>query len=240
VWRLAILLCAGCDQLLSLNHIDPPPDGLATAGPFAHYTMDALVNGAVIDDVAGNDATCTSCPITDAAGAIHEALDFNVVAETHLVIPGAPFAALDAFSVSVWIRVDELPALACFLNKPYGGGAGDSWQLCTAGFIGFYTAGEATELNTDQILKLDQTWHHVAAVFDGATKSIWFDGQPQVTDTAPTPLLDSHDVLVGADIDIDNQGAGSAVAPLHGALDDLQIFAYALDATAIENLYLKE
>lgn len=239
----------GCDVVWRVDHLDKTPDDGALdthsvdafrTGPFAHYTMEEVdAANRVVDVAGGYDASCLSCPML-AVGKVEGALAFNTINATNRleIEPAPPFSHLTEFSVAGWLEMTSLTDVACPWGKPYGGGNASSWQLCTAnGQLEFITEStDGSSLVSGDVFHADALWHHVAIVFDGTTKSIWFDGAPVGNAPASPPAIDDHRVEIGGDVDTIS-GAPMTRAPFQGALDDLQFFSYALGPDEIQHLF---
>ena len=249
----ALVLVAGCDALWRIDAILPPTpdapraldaamaDGRAHTGPFAHFTMDMLNDDstATVDSVGGYVATCQGgCPYA-VTGHVDGALDFaglNGNAQRLEVTADAPFQIVDQFSVAGWVQMGSLAAEGCLWSKPYSTGNQNSWQVCinSGGSIGFFTYGpgaSAPAVTSDGWVMLDGAFHHVAMVFDGTNKLLYWDGEIAAMAPSTAPLVDADTVLIGNDLD-----GGSYVAPLVGIVDDVQFFDYGLTAAEVATL----
>jgi hypothetical protein len=245
---LAVLvLVAGCDALWRIDQIDvppgdapraadAPPDARLHAGPYAHYTMDVISFDSTVDSVGGYTAMCEpDCPTT-VAGHIDNALELAGLVEGNQrleIAAAAPFQIVDEFTLTGWVRVNTLANEACLWSKPYSSGAADTWQVCInpSGAISFFSYGPSGTDSLDSppaYISFDGLFHHVAAVYDGVTKHLYWDGELAVERAAPLPLVDDDAIVIGNDRD-----SGEYTAPLDGALDDVQFFAYALSPTEV-------
>ena len=75
------------------------------------------------------------------------------------------------------------------------------------------------------------TWHHVAATYDGAALALFLDGE-QVGSTPKTGAIDANAaaaVWIGAN-------PPTAYAPFRGLIDDVRILDTALDAAGVKAL----
>jgi hypothetical protein len=250
---LAVLvLLAGCDALWRIDAIPPPnsdaargpdapllPDGRAHTGPFARFTMDGLDESltSTVDSVGGFVATCQpDCPYA-VTGHLAGALDFvglDSGMQRLEIAAAAPFQIVDQFSITGWVRITSLATESCLWSKPYSSGAADTWQVCIGveGAVSFYTYGPGGEKSIDTPgawVALDNIFHHVAVVYDGANETLYWDGEVAAAGPAqPSLLVDNDPILIAND---DNNGGFDS--PFTGAVDDVQFFSYALDQTEI-------
>jgi hypothetical protein len=77
----------------------------------------------------------------------------------------------------------------------------------------------------------DGTWHHCAVIYDGETTEVYFDGVLSAQTsyfTYETPA--SPALVIGREIDLEEW-------EFEGALDDIRIFNWAIDANAVTALY---
>lgn len=237
----ALVLIAGCDALWGLDKLDfaadagagkPDGDSQAHTGPFMHFAMDALTGQGTLDSVQGVRAACgATCPL-EVSGHIAGALSFDVTGtipdQRLAIVAGPQFHLVGQFSIAGWIRIDGLAQEACTWSKPYSTGGSNTWQLCinTGGAVSFitYGLGGANSVATEAGWAApDATFHHVATVYDGTMKTMYWDGEVAAQGKAGMPLVDDDDVLIGNDLD-----SNTWVAPFEGALDDIGFYTYAL------------
>jgi hypothetical protein len=245
-------LLAGCDALWRIDTIAPasdaahaidgaPPslDARPHTGPYLHFKMDDLGLGYTSDTIGNYDAVCApSCPDV-VTGHLDNALELNSFGQVdqRLQIAAiADFAVVDQFSIAGWIQLTTLATEACPWSKPYSTGAADSWQLCInpGGAVSFitYGVGGSNQISTAAgWATLDATFHHVATVYDGATKTVYWDGDVAIQGAAGIPLVDANDVVLGNDLD-----GTMYVAPFNGALDELNFYSYALTPAEVAAL----
>jgi hypothetical protein len=238
-------LLAGCDALWRIDSIEipngdaRPQDGSTTpadarphTGPFAHFTMDQIDGFDYTTDSSGNyQAICEpTCPGV-VGGHRNNALQLNTAGtlDQRLQIAAVGgFQIVDEFSVVGWIRLTTLAVESCPWSKPYSSGAADSWQVCInpSGAVSFitYGVGGSNQISTAMgWATLDGVFHHVAIVYDGVMKTLYWDGEIAVRGEGAVPLVDDDDVVIGNDAD-----GTMYVAPFAGALDELGFYDYAL------------
>jgi hypothetical protein len=142
-----------------------------------------------------------------------QACQFNGT-DTQVTVNSSSTLAIDrGFTLSLWIRIHSLPPAGLFvLRKVVAGYEDKSVSLMPDGKFGFYLFDvmNRTALSSTTALDLD-TWHHIAAVYDGTKAKLYFDG-----------VLDASMPASGAI----NAGTG---ALLFGHTPDVPYFAGALD-----------
>jgi|MDTC01.1.fsa_nt_gb hypothetical protein len=148
-------------------------------------------------------------------------------------------ASNDVVTLVFWQKLTEVTNQTNFkAQSPESSGAERGFSVHAPwgeGTIFFDTAG-CCDGGSQRMSKaspdgLDYTdgWHHLGFVKDGATKQIWVDGvlHHEAQNTAPLPI-DNTALWVGSAQD----GSESII----GLLDDVALFAQALDAAAMADL----
>ena len=200
--------------------------------------MESVAGGVVADASGhGHDAMCSSCPLV-VAGKVGAALRFDGMTNV-LAVPDAPeLDTMFGVTVAAWLWLDALPSTTyyCFLNKPLGTGANDSWQACiTTGDATYFGSDLSPTAPTGDDL-LDPTpfpgttWKHIAITWDGTTKQIWIDGMLRTSDSAVL-AFDSQPIVIGYDVD-----NGTPEGALAGILDEVRIYNRALSASELAAL----
>ena len=151
-----------------------------------------------------------------------------------------------ALSISGWFKLTTAPnSFDGLIMKTTDGGWADGYGIFwvadasvgSVASLAFYV-GEYTGVTGGLAFKAfdynaDLNWHHFAAVWDGATVSLYIDGIKGTDDTFAAPLTNSTTRLfLGADVGApDIPGSGSP-----GALDDLRLYNRALTIDEIRQL----
>jgi hypothetical protein len=183
------------------------------------------------------------------AGLTNGALSFNGDASTAdlVAIPavGTPappvldFSANPAFTLAAWVKA-SLPQTngAAIICKGAGGGGEQYAMDVNGGNFRFYardTNGVAVNLNTT--VPVNGTWQHVAAVLDvpNGIMNYYVNGQLVNLTVPPASInTNSHEVSIG------NRQSGALTAynlPFTGGIDDVRIYARALNSADIKALY---
>lgn len=224
VAAIVVFALCGCQKLLDLQPVSADP--IDAAGPhlLLHYSFD---DPELLVDSAGNHATsCTVCP-TAAPGRIGSAASFAGAACA--VIQDAPELHPDAFTFALWLEPRGAQIATAF-SRPLNGVASsnNTIEMFTAPTGNWYVAvgghSVATLVGSDE-------WHHIAAVFDGATLTLYVDGSAIAPTTTTTVTYAVDHYRIGCDLDFDTE-----VAHLTGLVDDLRLYDGPLDADAIASL----
>jgi hypothetical protein len=191
-------------------------------------------------------ADISSCWV---GGLTNGALNFNGDASTAdlVAIPavGTPapavldFNASPALTLAAWVKA-SLPQTngAAIICKGAGGGGEQYAMDLSNGTFRFYardTNGAAMNLNTS--VPVNGTWQHVAAVLDvtNGIMNYYVNGQLVGVTIPPASLnTNNHEVSIG------NRQSGAATPynlPFSGAIDDVRIYARALNSADIQALY---
>jgi hypothetical protein len=249
MWRLAplIVLCTGCDSIFGLRDVSRQNDAFAPPldrNLVAHYTLDALDNGnTAVDSFGDHDGKCVQgCPTVVLGHAANEnALAFNASlgiepAEFLLILGATELQLTPEYTIALWIRVDG-PAGGCIIQQTYGTAMDNAWQLCInpAGNFEFFSSEDGMP---DGLLHMEDNshvgeWQHVAIVHTTTTKVIYRNGAELIEKPGGTATFSlGAPTYIGADVD----GGSSVTDPFDGAVDEVRIYARALDASELLEL----
>ncbi|MCP5096231.1 MAG: LamG domain-containing protein, partial [Chloroflexi bacterium] len=216
------------DKALSADEIT----ALALASPLASWSFEEG-SGTTAVDVTGNghDGTLNGqiAWSTDTENGSSYALEFDGV-DDYVEIPNESDFDLNVLSVAFWVKVDAFTTnWQGMVTK--GDGA---WRVHRCGgnqTISFGTSGLSNGDMCSNTTFNDGQWHHVVAVYDGSTKSLYVDG---VLDTslAVTGSVNTNDypVMIG-----DNAQRGGR--NFGGWIDDVKIYDQALSDSDVAALY---
>lgn len=242
VWGLtaAAVLSAGCGRIgyeaRALEGSDADPTAIdadpgadandVTGGLVARYTFDVDLES---DSLGLHDATCApACPARDTDGYRGAALDMRGGTD-HLVVAdtGSAFDQSGGFTVSGWVRYRDYSSRTCLIAKPVGAGGSNSWALCTdtGGTPFFYSCAACDLIRATEAIPLD-TWTHIAATFDGTTKTLYVNGV-MANQVDGSVSFDASDIIIGGDND------GSFGFATDGLIDELRVYNRALSTTEI-------
>jgi hypothetical protein len=218
-----------------------PSCGCALAGAIACFPFD----GGGAQDISGNGnngkivgATPTADRFGNANGALlfHGDSDYVIVEKLRGTLPGN-----SPKTISGWFNSSKptkyLQMLfgfgACAGQNSFQIGAGpttsmdDKYQFRVNGW------GDDCDWRTGIPAGawFDGRWHHCAVTYDGSTTKVYFDGVLAASTkkyTYPTPEVSR--LVIGLEIDLREWG-------FDGSLDDIEVFARAIDSVEVSALY---
>ncbi|MEM9464127.1 MAG: FG-GAP-like repeat-containing protein, partial [Actinomycetota bacterium] len=206
-----------------------PPSGLWAAYGFED-------DGTDITDSSGNGNDGTLVPNAQLVDAEVSDQALAVDGSVGDVDLGTLDIDSDELTIMAWINADDFDVYdARIVSKSTSTAANDHlWMLSTfrQDSLRFRLrtddGGGTTTLISDRFILDTGTWHHVTATYDGTTMRLWLDG----VEVGSTPKSGSvfTDPTVPAAIGA-NPGAAGQV--FDGRIDDVKIFARALDAAEI-------
>jgi hypothetical protein len=220
-------------------------------GLVAHWAFDGTqVFGTTVEDLSGqrNNGTSYNNP-TSTEGRIGQSLDFNG-SSSYIEVPHSSSLDLGTgnFTLSAWIkarqnRTDWRDIVDKVAPATYNGfffQINNNYDLFCD--IGSDPAGGGSLVlneNDDATLTCgstivdDNVWHHVVAVRNGTTRTIWVDGVVDVSGTfASIPNLNSTEKL-----SIGRLNVSPISQYFDGLIDDLRIYNRALSPEEIYRLY---
>lgn len=228
-----VLIVAGCDGIWDLEHIPEVDASTAPTGLVAWFPMESVVDRKVSEIVGARDGLCLDgqCPEVT-PGRVGSALRFDGTMHVVNAPAASALSTKDSFSVVVWVRADAATTEnACPVNKLYLGSETDNtWQLCMAG--GFWRVYAEPIIVTGSAVEVG-TWVHLAITWSTVTDelTIYQNGFAIGAPKTGELFFDDGRLVIGADVDV-----GGAVAYFPGAIDELQLYARALDPDEILRL----
>ncbi|MHC4739955.1 MAG: LamG-like jellyroll fold domain-containing protein, partial [Planctomycetota bacterium] len=194
-------------------------------------------SGATVDDSSsyGNDGTI------DGPAWLNDAergwcLNFDGDANDKVVIPNEPFFDLTGNMTAMgWIKATYVDwrNLSAVISKGTDGGG---WALQKAqreNGIGFYAnvSGIPWYGVKSNVAVFDNTWHHVAGVYDGSKVYIYVDGGADVNSINCSGSIGTNDYPVW----IGNNSQG--VRSWEGLISDVRVYDIALSQSEINDIY---
>lgn len=149
--------------------------------------------------------------------------------------------SVSAFSVSAWFRTNTSATMYILSGVGSSGSFNTGFQvylsvgnphLAVGNGVSGYDGAKNTTANLG-----DNTWHHVAAVMDGSTYTVYVDGSSSgstdigTTTVSTTPSTNGDDFKIGARFDDNNTYA------FNGYIDDVAVFNRALTSTEVSGIY---
>jgi len=150
-------------------------------------------------------------------------------------------SSVTAFSVSAWIRTNTSATMYIITGVGSTGGFYDGFNIYLSSGNPNFTIGNGASnydgaKNTNANL-IDDTWHHVAAVMNGSTYTVYVDGSSTGstavggTTISTTPSTNGADLKIGARFDDNNTYA------FNGYIDDVALFNRALSSSEVSGIY---
>jgi len=198
----------------------------------AHWMFNERA-GSVLHDLSGNPAleVCAATGVPRTKGIHGNAL--RLQGEHALVLKGLPDADLSKITFSAWVQPLSLQGFREIFRQECANRLLFSFQrdgrVLSLGLnVGGYEECRA-EVNPARVL--DGQWHHVAGTFDGQFYRVYLDGREVGSLNRPGRIALQHEApaFVGS-----SSGRGEH---FQGALDDLRIYADALNAADVAILY---
>jgi len=149
--------------------------------------------------------------------------------------------SVTSFSVSAWFRTNTSATMYILSGVGSSGDFYDGFQVyLSSGNPNFAVGNGASSYdgakNTTANL-IDDSWHHVVAVMNGSTYTVYVDGSSTgSTDigtgtVSTTPSTNGDDLKIGARFDDNNTFA------FNGYIDDVALFNRALTSSEVSDIY---
>lgn len=149
------------------------------------------------------------------------------------------------FSISFWIKGPTSVSQRGIFCKYNASTTQRGWAVITEadGNIRFYHQSNAAIFNANQVVDttstpMDDSWHHVVAVFEAGVKSqIWVDGVLEAENTTDVPASVADNVAV---VELGSFNNDPSVRGLDGCLFDVQAVELALTEAQVLELYTQK
>ncbi|MBP8606254.1 MAG: BNR-4 repeat-containing protein [Phycisphaerae bacterium] len=168
-----------------------------------------------------------------AAGHTGQAVHFNGSSYLNCT-NGSSLTLQNGGTISAWVKAD--PALQNTAWATVVAKGRWAWRLCRYGFgsgnsISFHFNSPNYEYQANgSIPALDNTWHHLAATYDGQSIKLYVDGQLDASAATPELVNSNADPVYIAN-------RSDAARYWVGLIDDVRIYSFAMDAAAVGLLY---
>ena len=211
----------GCTNTVDLYN--PFPDG----GGVALYQL----NGDATD-VSGNyNGTATN--VTYGAGEFGQAGVFN---GSSSVIDFAQPLLINTFSVSVWVKTNNISTRRVVLGNAYAGSSyGNALQILgTSGYAQFeWAISNSWLVLTSSVNVADGNWHNTVVTISEGYQSMYVDGNLAVSSTnANDQQVTNANFKIGAN--------WNNTEYFNGSIDQVRVFNRALRPYEVEALYTEE
>jgi hypothetical protein len=218
---------------------------MMAASPIAYWSFNETSGQVAIDSAGGFDASYSGNitngvpgPASGVFGSANKAYRFN--GSAYLEAPAGLDVNRNNFAISAWIKVEAWDKTwQSIVTK------GDaSWRLHRNGdanlgstdAIGFGTTGLKNEISNQVDMcgntsVADGQWHHIVALYDGASKAIYVDGVLDAyTNAWGTVSANNYPVRIGENAEVTGR-------QFNGTIDEVALFSRALSAAEIQELY---
>ncbi len=162
--------------LIALVFLLPSPLAAQT-GPVAHWQLNEG-SGTIAGDSSGNGnfGTLANGPVWT-TGIEGTALRFDGVDDYVEVGNSASLNPAAELSLAVWVNASSFSSTQLLVSKYGAGGIQYFMRIQSGGRVrfGLNAGGMVTDVNTNTALSAN-TWHHVAATYDGTQMRVYVDG----------------------------------------------------------------
>ncbi|HVM61593.1 MAG TPA: LamG-like jellyroll fold domain-containing protein [Verrucomicrobiae bacterium] len=226
------------DGLQLTFQVPPCPDGggQCQTGLLGYWTFDEGTGNTAYDS-SGNANTGTavnvsSNPISWVGGVLGGALYFD--GQTQVIVSNSP--SLNPFSgitISAWANANSWGSSGYTPRMLEKGNSDNQYELfsTTSGQLEFLLAGVSNGVLVANAPS-PNSWHQVAATFNGSSVMLYIDGQIASQQPASGVLSITSDPLA-----IGSDPLGSLSNMFGGALDDVRVYGSALTPSQIAQLY---
>lgn len=203
----------------------------------AEWTFD--VSGSPWADTSGmgHNGSCGSCPVVATGYNGRSAYSFNGSGNHIAAGTGNNFFPLSTFSVCAWIKTPGL-ATGMNMNGIISMTYGMTFSLDSSGrFVTYIDSGSALPGLVASPNLHDDQFHNLCLSVDGVNRSMYIDGALRAL--AATTWLGTTRWPTNT-VNIGTENNNAAVRWFNGLIDDVRIYAYALNSAQIEKLYAEK
>jgi PKD repeat protein len=200
-------------------------------GLVAHYPFN---DGAADESRFSNNGAVEGAVPANSRFGTETALQFDGTDDAVVVPDDDSLNFTDAYTLSVWINIDNLAASNehFIVSKyNYGGGQGYGMMVTSAGRLHFDFNGNQARFDTGFDIAENQ-WHHIVAVYDGTMLSCYVNGALQ-SEAERSGLKSSDNPLT---IGRPSDNAHSSLR-MSGRIDDIRLNNRAFDESEVQSLF---
>jgi LruC domain-containing protein len=191
----------------------------------AHWPLDAISAGKVVDIIGGFNATATD--ISAAPGMVEGSMNFNGSSSSAIAPHHPNINPTTAFTMMAWVNTRENKTAKVVQKGDYDGhGIGqDVW-------LGWNAHIRGSDQNTHDILwgegrPVLNTWYHLTVTYDGSVLKLYVNGQFKNARKLDIPLnSNSRPFSIGSD--------NGRQKYFNGLIDDVKYYSEALSAIEIK------
>ena len=222
---------------VTLNVQNPAPSSIV-----GDWLFDEASGTTAVDSSDyGNNGTLYNGPVRTSDGRATQVLQFDGVNDYVRVPSSSSLNMTNAMTISLWVKVSSSGSWQTIVGKLVSEGANtypfyDYSLVAVGGTGGFYArAAIATASSTyvyadsSSLVSYD-AWHHLVAVYNGSTLTIYVDGVSAGSVAGTGALKTSGQALF-----MGRNGSGGD--NFKGTIDDVRLYNRALSATEIQNVY---
>ena len=229
---LALCLASGV-----LVHAATAQAQAPTLGLVAHYPLDGDAT-----DLSGNaiHGVLHGSP-SFVQGVFADAIQLDGASQ-YVSIPPTIAGALDVFTISVWARIDDVPASQAYIavhDRQNGDTAPNKHFDFRIDATQLYSGWEASDGDNRSISDPDfveyaaEEWVHLALTRDGSgVGELWVDGFMMGTTQGSIETTNPDDILIGAIREMAGESAPGAFF-FEGRVDELRIYDRVLSTSEI-------
>lgn len=214
-----------------------PAPLLAQSVPVAYWPLDAAT-GCIAQEANGGPPALLgpACPTNsplwidglEVSGQPGGAVFLDGVDDHLRVSPIPALRQLEAFTIMAWVRHEPTDAYTPIIDQRER--AADGYDLYFTPTSRLFLRVNNVTL-TGQTIVADGSWHHVAAVYDGASVRLYVDGVLDRQQNAPAMVVDAD-----ADLFIGRHYSDPSLS-YTGALDEVRIFDMGLSGQEVAALW---
>jgi hypothetical protein len=172
---------------------------------------------------AGETWTPVQAPLQSSSAVRFDGKDDYVAIPDNLSLPSGN----NSYTIEAWIKPDSMGDRGIVGWGPWGAESSvNALRLMGNGSIRHYWWANDLDVNTGNLA--DGQWHHVAATFDGTTRSVYVDGVLKGSDTPKRHRVPPKATNVRI-------GSTNNSEYFNGSIDDVAIWNRALSASEITN-----
>ena len=222
---------ASTDEVVITVAAEPPLD----TGLVAHWKLDEEAGVLAMDATGSIDGQLVQGPTWQPeAGRVGGALAFDGI-DDYVDIGAMHSIEGSALTLSFWFKADDFEYHdARFISKASGVQEEDHYWMVstmneTALRFRLKAGGSTATLISPADMIFTDTWHHVAAVYDGSFMMLYRDGE-EIARMPKSGVIDRNEEVLAT---LGNQPPGAEDRPFDGFIDEFRVYNRALSSSAI-------
>lgn len=240
VLGLAALATPAAAAIAASVAVPTAATSVIASDPIGEWRLDETSGVAVSDRTGHGHAGALANGASWTRGHIDGAVSLDGVDDYVSVPDHVDLDGMDELVVSVWTRLDELPATSAEVVGKNGAG-GNSYRLGidATGRPSFAVQTTGNAWNAAGTVAVSSktvaagAWHHLIGSYDGERVRVYLDGVLTATSTAAL----SGSIVASASPLRFGFASGSSVEALDGSVDEVRVYADGLSEVGARNLY---